>query len=325
MGVERPGSGQRADGAGREDERDRSEALRARGEDSWRGTERLSRDSRRDAEQGRDTRVDAPENRASAHHSAGLLAGIREGGIGGESGDPRSGSVGPRSETRRRSRERDVRRDSGLQARSGDHGEGHFRPGAALPAEGERLGAAARAEERQQPSGARDGRDDRAPARRADGKRRGNALRAVRSAADRRRVLRVRRGLRGAQGLLRAAARRVARRAERNRAESAGRDAGGAQCGAGPAVIARRRCDGDGDRVQTAGGGEAGGRRGRAAAERGGTGDGDHSAHAVPELRGGYDPRDHEAASRREKRERVKCRRSIARRREKERSWAWTE
>ena len=186
IALERTGAGQRADGSGREDERDRSEAVRARGEDSRRGAEREPRDSRRDAEQGRDARVDASQNRASAHRSAGLLAGIREGGIGGESGDPRSGCVGPRSETRRRSREGDVRRDSVAQARFGDHGEGHFRPGAALPAEGERLGAAARAEERQQPSGARDGRDDRASSRRTDGERRGNALRALRGASDRR-------------------------------------------------------------------------------------------------------------------------------------------
>ena len=53
--------------------------------------------------------------------------------------------------------------------------------------------------------------------------------------------------------------------------------------------------------MQTAGGGEARGRRGRAAAERGGPGDGNHPAHAVPELRSGYDPSDHEAASRRER------------------------
>ena len=60
MGVERPGSGQRADRSGREDAGDRSEAIRASGEDSWRRTERKSRDSRRNAEQGRHTHVDAP-------------------------------------------------------------------------------------------------------------------------------------------------------------------------------------------------------------------------------------------------------------------------
>ena len=58
--LERSGSGQRADRSGREDSRDRSEAIRASGEDSWRRAERKPRDSRRHAEQGRHTRVDAP-------------------------------------------------------------------------------------------------------------------------------------------------------------------------------------------------------------------------------------------------------------------------
>ena len=54
-----------------------------------------------------------------------------------------------------------------------------------------------------------------------------------------------------------AAVRRIAQRAQRNRTQSAGRDAGGAQCGSGPAVIAWRRSHGDGNRVWTAGGVEA--------------------------------------------------------------------
>lgn len=64
----------------------------------------------------------------------------------------------------------------------------------------------------------------------------------------------------------------------------------------GGALGGRRRRDGDGGRVQAAGEGEGGGRRGGAAVRGGGAGAGGDSAHAVPELRSGYDSRDHEAA-----------------------------